>query len=141
MVNLDLPANNLAIRALQAITEKIAMNVCRFHTNPKDEWMRRNSERLVISTWETFSSYLRDRENVAKLRELGSMICVNTRKTIKEDQDDPEAWIEGFSGSNLRWEAVGMIFLYIALSELSASSSGESLKIIVHYTEFCYFVV
>lgn len=137
MVNLDLPANHLAIRVLQAIPEKPAINMSRSHTNPNDEWMRRISERLVISTWETFGSYLRDRGNVAKLRELGSMICINTRRTLKEDHDDPEAWIESFSGPNLRWEAVGMMFLYIALGEFSASTSADSLKVIAHYTEYC----
>lgn len=112
MVNLDLPANQLAIKVLQAIPDKPAMTLFRSQTNPNDEWMRLIGERLIISTWETFDFYLRDRGNVTKLRELGSMICINTRKTLKEDQDDPSAWMESFSGPNLRWEAVGMMSMH-----------------------------
>jgi hypothetical protein len=137
MVNLDQPANHLAIRVLQAIPEKPTIPLFRSHINPNDEWMRGVGKRLIISTWETFGAYLRDRGNVAKLRELGSMICINTRRSLKEDQDDPSAWIESFSGPNLRWEAVGMMFLYIALGEFSASTSADSSKLIGHYTEYC----
>ncbi|KAH7151033.1 hypothetical protein DER46DRAFT_628921 [Fusarium sp. MPI-SDFR-AT-0072] len=57
--------------------------------------------------------------------------------TLREDQDDPAAWIESFSGPNLRWETVGVMFLYTALSELSTTSNEESKRIIRHCTEYC----
>ncbi|WZH45377.1 Zn2-C6 fungal-type domain-containing protein [Fusarium acuminatum] len=136
MVNMDQGANWLAIRVLQAIPEKPFSDSFHSHAS-SDGWVRKIGERLITSTWETFGSYLRDRGNVIKLRELGSMICINTRRSLKEDQDDPQAWIETFSGSNLRWEAIGMMFLYAALGELSASMTAESRKVLEHYTEFC----
>ncbi|KAH7203247.1 hypothetical protein BKA60DRAFT_527185 [Fusarium oxysporum] len=57
--------------------------------------------------------------------------------TLREDQDDPAAWIESLSGPNLRWETVGVMFLYTALSELSTTSNEESKRIIRHCTEYC----
>lgn len=137
MVNMDQPANHLAIRVLQVIPEKRAVNLFRSHTHANDEWMRKIGEKLVVSTWETFGASLQDRGNLVKLRELGSMICINTRKCLKEDQDDPLAWIESFSGPNLRWEAVGMMFLYAALGEITTGSSADSERRIGHYTECC----
>lgn len=136
MVNMDQGANWLAIRVLQAIPEKPFSDSFHSHAS-SDGWVRKIGERLITSTWETFGSYLRDKGNVMKLRELGSMICINTRRSLKEDQDDPQAWIETFSGPSLRWEAIGMMFLYAALGELSASMTAESRKVLEHYTEFC----
>ena len=137
MVKMDQGASDLAVRVLQAIPEKPSVTPLNSHTNLNNEWMRIIAERLVVSVWETFGLYLRDRGNIVKLRELGSMICINTRKSIEEDQDDPLAWIESFSGPNLRWEAVGMMFLYTALGGLPASTSAESRRFIGHYTEYC----
>lgn len=136
MVNMDQGANWLAIKVLQAIPEKPSSDSFHSHAS-SDGWVRKIGERLITSTWETFGSYLRDRGNVIKLRELGSMICINTRRSLKEDQDDPQAWIETFSGPNLRWEAIGMMFLYTALGELSASMTAESRKVLERCTEFC----
>ena len=137
MVNLDQPANYLAIRILKAIPEKPAITSFRFYTDPNDGWMQKIGERLVVSAWETFGPYLRDRGNTNKLRELGSMICINTRRKLEEDQEDPLAWIESFSGPNLRWEAIGIMFLYKALGEFSASTSAESQRLARHYTDYC----
>lgn len=139
MIKMDQPANYLAIRVLQALPEKpvMAMSMSLSHTYPDDEWMRRIGERLIVSAWETFGSYLRDRTNVVKLRELGGMICINTRRSLKEDQADPLDWVEGFSGPNLRWEAVGMMFLSTALGEFSASTSADSRRLISQCAEYC----
>jgi hypothetical protein len=139
MTNRDQAATHLAIKILQAIPtiEKTAASFFRTNINPNDEWMRIIGEKLVASTWETFGPYLRDRTNIAKLRELGGMICINTRRILKEDQQDPLAWIESFSGPNLRWEAVGTIFLYAALGELPVSAGADSRRRLGHYTEYC----
>lgn len=137
MVNMDQGASYLAVRVLQAIPEKPTFNPFRSRTDVIDEWVAGIAERLVMSTWETYGSYLRDRGNVLKLRELGSMICINTRKRINEDQDDSLAWVESFSGPNLRWEAVGIMFLYTALGQSSASTSADSGRLLDYYTEYC----
>ncbi|CAH0002545.1 unnamed protein product, partial [Clonostachys byssicola] len=139
MTNMDTAATQLAVRVLQAIPgrEKTTAALFQLHSNPNDEWMRIIGERLTASTWETFGSYLRDRENRAKLRELGGMICINTRRVLKEDQEDPLEWLQSFSGPNLRWEAVGLMFMYAAFGELSASTSADSRKLIGNYTEYC----
>ena len=141
MTNRDQVASQLAVRVLQVIPtcDEIATASfrLRLHTNTNDQWMRMIGEKLVATTWETFGPYLRDRTNITKLREFGGMICINTRRIIKEDQDDPQAWLESFSGSNLRWEAVGMIFLCAALGELSASTSADPRRVVGRYTEYC----
>lgn len=140
MVNRDQTATHIAIRVLQAIPMPENAARARFpvHVNPNDEWMMMIGERLIASTWETFGTYLRDRTtNLAKLRQLGGTICINTRRTLKEHHEDALVWLESFSGPKLRWEAVGMMFLYAALGELHASTGADSRRLMGHYTEYC----
>lgn len=137
IVDMDQGASQLAVRVLQALPEKPPMYRSKPEASLDEDWLASIGDRLLISTWETFGSHLSDRANTTKLREMGSRICINTRKTLREDQDDPAAWIQSFSGENLRWETVGVIFLYTALSELTATSNEESKRIIRRCTEYC----
>ena len=132
MVNMDQGANNLATRVLQAIPEQ-PPSEDRWSGLNCDDWVRIVGKRLVESTWVTLGSYLR---NQSRLQWLGSMICINTRKTLTEDQEDPQSWIASFSGSNLRWEAVGIMFLYVALNEVSNTMSQDSRRMLEEYTEY-----
>ncbi|KAJ4012332.1 hypothetical protein NW752_008006 [Fusarium irregulare] len=132
MVNMDQGANNLATRILQAIPEQ-PPSEDRWSGLNCDDWVRIVGKKLIESTWDTFGSYLRNR---SRLHELGSMVCINTRKTLTEDQEDPQSWIAGFSGSNLRWEALGIMFLYVALNEVSNTMSQDSRRMLEEYTEY-----
>ncbi|KAF5243408.1 hypothetical protein FANTH_8230 [Fusarium anthophilum] len=137
IVNMDQGASQLAVKVLQALPEKPPMHRSKPQVGLDEDWLASIGDRLLTGTWETFGCHLGDRANTAKLREMGSRICINTRKTLREDQDDPSAWIESFSGANLRWEAVGVMFLYTALRNLSAASNEDSRRIITHCTEYC----
>jgi hypothetical protein len=132
MANMDQGANNLATRILEAIPEQIPSED-RWSGLNCDDWVRIVGKKLVESTWDTLGSYLRNR---SRLQWLGSMICINTRKTLTEDQEDPHTWIASFSGSNLRWEAVGIMFLYVALNEVSNTMSQDSRRMLEEYTEY-----
>ncbi|KLO79029.1 uncharacterized protein LW93_4352 [Fusarium fujikuroi] len=137
IVDMDQGASQLAVRVLQALPEKPSMYRSKPEASLDEDWLASIGDRLLTSTWETFGFHISDRTNTTKLREMGSRICINTRKTLREDQDDPTAWIQSFSGENLRWETVGVIFLYRALSELTATSNEESKRIIRRCTEYC----
>ncbi|KAF5561442.1 transcription factor [Fusarium phyllophilum] len=137
IMDMDQGASQLAVRVLQALPEKPSMHRSKPKVSLDEDWLASIGDRLLSSTWETFGSHLSDRANTAKLRQMGSRICINTRKTLREDQNDPAAWVESFSGEILRWETVGVIFLYTALSELSATSNEDSKRIIRQCTEYC----
>lgn len=140
MAGRDQTATHIALRILQAIPVPETASRARIpvYVNPNDEWMMMIGKRLVASTWETFGVYLQDRTtNLAKLREMSGAICINTRRILKEDHEDAQAWLESFSGLKLRWEAVGIMFLYAAFGELHASSGADSRRLIGRYTEYC----
>ena len=137
MESIDRSANHLAVGVLQALpASRAAAPRYRRRMNPNDEWTRMVCERVLRSTWETFGAYLRDRRDAAKLREMGSILCINTRKPLDENQDDPGQWIGSFSGPNLRWEAVGMVFMQAAFTEMAVSTSAESKKRIDRWAEY-----
>lgn len=140
MAGRDQSATHIALRILQAIPMPLNEPRAQFsvHVNPIDEWMMIIGKRLLASTWETFDTYLRDRTtNLAKLREMSGAICINTRRVLKEDHENGLEWLESFSGPKLRWEAVGIMFLYAALGELQTSSGADSRRLIGRYTEYC----
>jgi hypothetical protein len=45
-----------------------------------------------------------------------------SRWPFKEDEPDPDLWLKSFSGPNLRWEALGILFTYWALGEASLTT-------------------
>ncbi|KAF4439092.1 hypothetical protein FACUT_4446 [Fusarium acutatum] len=137
IVNMDQGASQLAVKVLQALPEKPSIYRSKPEVSFDEDWLASIGDRLLTSTLETFGSHLSDRANTAKLQEMGSRICINTRKTLREDQGDPTAWIQSFSGENLRWETVGVMFLYTALSELSTTSNKDLKSMIRRCTEYC----
>lgn len=52
-------------------------------------------------------------------------IIRNTKSEL-HDKEDPVEWFETFSGSNLRWEALGILFTYWSFGAL-ASAEGDSI--------------
>ncbi|KAH7310917.1 hypothetical protein B0I35DRAFT_358349 [Stachybotrys elegans] len=140
MVNRDRGANFLAVKILQAIPKHSpTITLFQPHIDPNDEWMKKIGERLLDSFWLTFGHYFRAQERDVELSKLGSMICINTRKSCKEDHDDPVAWIDSFSGQNMRWEAIGLIFVCAAFGEISASASSNADhgSRLAYFTECC----
>ena len=52
-----------------------------------------------------------------QLDQMAQAISSNTMKDLAEDMTEPEAWIEQFTGPNLRWEALGVLFNFWRLGE------------------------
>lgn len=69
------------------------------------------------------------------LEALAQLICRNTNSELREE-NDPVTWFESFSGVNLRWEALGILFTYWSFGALSSkeddsiftSSTGNQRK-------------
>lgn len=47
------------------------------------------------------------------LEAMAEMLCNNTAQPIRDDCDTHIEWLEQFSGQRLRWEALGLLFLYL----------------------------
>jgi hypothetical protein len=53
------------------------------------------------------------------------LISRNTNSEL-HDEEDPVKWFAAFSGSSLRWEALGILFTYWSFGAL-ASAEGDSI--------------
>lgn len=81
------------------------------HTNPNDGWVRGAARRLVESLTDTFRRELRARRP-ANLEAMALLLSANTARPWADDESDTEKWLASFSGRNLRWDSLGILFTY-----------------------------
>ncbi|KZL87499.1 fungal specific transcription factor [Colletotrichum incanum] len=88
------------------------------HVNPSDGWIRLAAKRMITSLYETFPQYFSasEKPDDAQLTVLARTICGNTAKCVSDEESDPEKWIAQFTGTNLRWESLGVMFVYWELA-------------------------
>lgn len=66
--------------------------------------------RILDSLWAAFGSTLEQRADEA-LTQMAEILCHNSSKVLHEDMENYEDWINGFSGHQMRWEALGAVFI------------------------------
>lgn len=79
----------------------------------RDGWMRLVAMRVLSQLHERFGSYLGLCRVDSQLEEIALFLSENTAKPFQEDEPDPEKWIGQFTGPNMRWESVGLIFSFL----------------------------
>lgn len=99
-------------------TEDVALPLFEKHMNPNDGWMRLAAKRVIESLVSVFGRTLRSRKP-RDLEELAYLLSSNTAKQWTEDDLESEAWLSSFSGRNMRWESLGILFTYWALAALA----------------------
>ncbi|KAF6818327.1 fungal specific transcription factor [Colletotrichum sojae] len=116
------------------------------HHSPSDGWIRPAGRRILESIYETFPSHFNGPTppSDAELTALARTICANTAKCINDEESDPEKWMAQFSGPNLRWESLGVLFVYWELAArylgpyrpdvgMQFSSVDEGTKVVMKY--------
>ena len=125
----------LGMKVLLQIPNEVACSVLfSRHINPNDGWVRLAGERLSSSIWSGFGPTLTKRD-CQEMEALTVLIFQNTSSELLEE-DEPNTWFESFSGPNLRWEALGVLFTYWSFGALAsvdgdfifASASGVQKK-------------
>ncbi|KXH44020.1 fungal specific transcription factor domain-containing protein [Colletotrichum simmondsii] len=91
------------------------------HLNPSDGWIRLAAKHMMISLYDTFPQYFPtseqgQRPDDAQLTALARTICGNTAKCVSDEESDPAKWMAQFTGTNLRWESLGVMFAYWELA-------------------------
>lgn len=108
-------------------TEDVALPLFEKHMNPNDGWMRLAAKRVIESLISVFGRTLRSRKP-RDLEELAQLLSSNTAKQWKEDEVESEAWLSSFSGRNMRWESLGILFTYWALAALADQPHRPELR-------------
>ncbi|KAL6819038.1 hypothetical protein V8C40DRAFT_252314 [Trichoderma camerunense] len=92
----------------------------------RDGWLRVTAQRVLSDIHERFGSYLGNCRVDSQLEDIAVFLSDNTTKPFIEGEPDPEKWIGQFTGPNLRWESLGLIFGYgeLSFSYISRSQEG-----------------
>ncbi|KAK2601669.1 hypothetical protein QQS21_004743 [Conoideocrella luteorostrata] len=109
-----------AINILRAIPDhETCTSLFKLHVNPNDSWCRLAAQIMNESIWITFGDVLEDMRTTANLRQMANILCRNSSTPLQENYTDPIEWLRSFSGPNLRWESLGLLFCYWALGTIS----------------------
>lgn len=116
---MDMNLISLGVKTLSRIPSQATCNTLfSRHINPNDGWIRLAGESLSDSIFESFGAYLQT-TRVANLEDVAHLICRNTSSFFKEESE-PVKWINSFSGRNLRWESLGILFTYWSFGAISS---------------------
>ncbi len=110
---------SLAVETLKAIPDReTGCAIFKRFTHPNDGWNRLVAERIMLSIYDTFGSVL-SQGDPAGLRVMAQVLIKNSQTELNENISDTDEWISSFSGQNLRWEALGIIFGYWASTSVN----------------------
>lgn len=87
------------------------------YQTPNDHWNRLAVKQMMNSLWDTFGVCLQSRRQ-AGLREMARILTHNSSLPLNEKIRDPQEWIASFSGRNMRWECLGILFGQWALGSI-----------------------
>jgi hypothetical protein len=73
-------------------------------------WVSVAVSRVLHSVQTHLRSYCDPNIDDASLEELARVLCANTARSVSENDEDVDAWLAQFSGENLRWESLGLLF-------------------------------
>ena len=107
-----------AIAALELIPDRdTGIALFRRHINPFDGWNRKAAERILFTLYDTLNSI--------SLQDLAHLLIGNGQTPLNENIDDLNEWIASFTGSNLRWESLGIVFCYWAFGSFNYSGPKD----------------
>ncbi|CAH0052418.1 unnamed protein product [Clonostachys solani] len=93
------------IRGLPDLS-KVKIPPASFSANANHGWVRVAAARILKTLQAKISASPSDEE----ILELSKMIHENTMKSVSDDLSNPNEWIQQFSGPNLRWESIAVLF-------------------------------
>lgn len=101
---------SLCIRVLRAVPNaKDGFRLFR-GSNAYDGWISRCALFMLEGLYETWAAHLTDDRDEEKLVEMAGKICINTMTDAVGDMPNARDWLGQFTGPNLRWEALGVLF-------------------------------
>lgn len=88
------------------------------HWSSSSGWCRLAAKRISDSFWSMYGSIIEQGDTEA-LGRLSQMLYRNSSIPLNENQSDGNEWIESFVGENLRWECIGLLFIYWAFGAVT----------------------
>lgn len=96
----------------------IALPLFRKHVTINNGWVLLATERIIESFLSVFARQLRSRKS-KDLAELARIFSENTARPWCEEEPDPNVWLSSFTGQNMRWESLGILFTSWSLASIA----------------------
>jgi hypothetical protein len=96
------------------------------HVNPNDGWIRLAAHNSSERMWNAFRPAL-TRRSTEDLLTLAAHISANSKATLRGEQD-PQAWLASFTGRQMRWETLGILYTYWTFGAISSSPESEAVS-------------
>lgn len=107
------PTREMCLVVLRGIP---ALNMSHFDVKDspfyRHGWLRLTAGRVLADLHERFGAYLGPCRVDSQLEDIAHFLSDNSTKPFQEHEPDPQKWIGQFTGPNLRWESLGLIFAH-----------------------------
>lgn len=114
------------LKILRSIPDRATCNwLFGHHMNPHYGWWRLGAQVLNERLWTTYSGALEETRTTQRLIPVAKALCQNSSRLFREDFDNANDWLRSFSGPNLRWESLGLLFCYWALGTRSLTKDAD----------------
>ncbi|KAJ6440160.1 N-terminal binuclear Zn cluster-containing/DNA binding domain-containing protein [Purpureocillium lavendulum] len=115
---LSSPMREMCLVVLRSIpTPSEGRILMRISPHPYDGWARVAAQRVLSSLYERFGTHLGPSRTNAQLEEMALFLSRNSARPLNDDEPDPDRWIGQFSGPNLRWESLGLLYTFRELGD------------------------
>lgn len=112
---LSSPTREMCLVALRGVPAPCAGQITNVMSNTFN-WLRVAARRALTSLHDRFGTYLGACRIDSQLEQIALFLSNNTVRPFSEHEADPDKWIGQFTGANLRWESIGLIFTFYELS-------------------------
>lgn len=141
----DFKPPKAAIEALRSIPDRSSSYfLFESYRNIHDSWCRLAARWLLDSLWASFGDILEGDRSDKSLSAMAKTLCLNTTTVLREDHTDPMEWFREFSGGNMRWESLGILFSHwssglLSLPRETFRGSCTALKDMDRRTALAYY--
>lgn len=105
--------------------------------NNSGGWVRVAAQRIIKSLDVIFGHSLGITRTDEQLQKIAQVLTENTLKPLSEDNSDANSWIAGFTNHSLRWESIGLLFIFRKNGILELSSDGSYEEISLDISRTC----
>lgn len=118
------PRIALGARLLKAFPDRHTFNFLLewyYEKCHEQSFFRHSVMSCANSIWTSYGSYLKEPRTKEGIEHVSRVLCENSMKVLQEPSghDEYAKWLESFSGDNLRWEILGMVFSALTSATLS----------------------
>lgn len=116
----------MALAVLQSIPDHATCKSLFDHyVNPLNGWFRLGAQLIMERLWLTYGLSLADPRSTTGLEQMAKTVWKNTSTPLGEDFASAKDWLGAFTGQNLRWESLGLLFCYWASGAKFVTDQGD----------------